>query len=90
MSGCTCNCLRASSPLNLAPKIKASVLLMHDKKDLDWYYNQTKAMHAALKKAGRTAELINVFDDEKYGFQRHAKWLSGIEDFLSRNMAPQR
>jgi dipeptidyl aminopeptidase/acylaminoacyl peptidase len=82
--------LRATSPLNLAGKIKASVLLMHDKKDLDWYYNQTKAMHAALKKAGRTAELINVFDEEKYGYQRHAKWLSGIEDFLSRNMAPKR
>ena len=82
--------LRASSPLNLVPKIKASVLLMHDKKDLDWYYNQTKAMHAALKKAGRTTELINVFDDEKYGYQRHAKLLGGIEDFLSRNMAPTR
>jgi hypothetical protein len=82
--------LRAASPLTLAPKIKAAVLLMHDKKDLDWYYNQTKAMQAALKKAGRTVELINTFDDEKYGYQRHAKWLNGIEDFLQRNMAARR
>lgn len=82
--------LRAASPLTLAPKIKAAVLLMHDKKDLDWYYNQTKAMQAALKKAGRTVELINTFDDEKFGYQRHGKWLSGIEDFLQRNMAARR
>ena len=63
---------------------------MHDHDDIDWYYNQTKAMHAALKKAGVTCEFINRFDEEKYGYQRHAKWLSGIEDFLSRNMAPKR
>lgn len=82
--------LRAASPLTLAPQIKAAVLLMHDKKDLDWYYNQTKAMHAAMKKAGGTVELMNTFDDEKYGYQRHAKWLTGMEDFLQRHMASRR
>jgi len=82
--------LRASSPLNQAPGIKAAVLLMHDKRDHDWYYNQTRAMHAALQKAGATVEFINTFDTEKYGYQRHARWLSGIEDFLQRNLSASR
>lgn len=78
--------LRAASPLNLADKITAPVLLIHDKQDDDWSFNQTKAMAANLKKAGRQVEFNTKYDDLRYGYQRHAKWLSEIEAFLAKTI----
>lgn len=78
--------VRAMSPLYQADKIKAPVMIMHNKKDDDWAYNQSKAMAAALKKAGREVELINEFEEDRYGYQRHAKWLTDMETFLAKHM----
>ena len=78
--------LRASSPLYLAASIKASVLLIHDNEDDDWFFNQTKAMAAALKKAGREVQFNTKYSDRHYGYERHAKWLAEIEDFLTKHM----
>jgi dipeptidyl aminopeptidase/acylaminoacyl peptidase len=78
--------LRAISPLNLADHIKAPVLLIHDSEDDDWSFNQTKAMAAALKKAGRDVQFNTKYSDRQYGFERHAKWLTEIEEFLAKHM----
>lgn len=78
--------VRALSPLYQADKIKAPVMIMHNKNDIDWAYNQSKALAAALKKAGREVELINEFEDDRYGYQRYAKWLTDLETFLAKHM----
>ena len=78
--------LRAMSPLNLADQIKAPVLLIHDSEDDDWAFNQTKAMAAALKKAGREVEFKKKYNDAAYGHQRYAKLLTDIETFLALHM----
>jgi len=78
--------LRAISPLNLANQIKAAVLLIHNSEDDDWNFNQTKAMAAALKKAGREVEFKTKYKDLRYGYERRARWLGEIEAFLAQHM----
>ena len=78
--------LRAISPLNLADRIKAPLLLAHDSDADDWSFNQSKAMAAALKKAGHEVQFNTNYHDQRYGFERHAKLLTDVEKFLAQHM----
>ncbi len=78
--------LRETSPLYRAGDIKAAVFLGHDSDDDDWSFNQTKAMSAALKKAGRDVVFKTNYHDRRFGFERHAKLLTDIEEFLASHM----
>ena len=77
------------SPLNNAAKIKAPVLVMHDKQDENWTYNQSKDMVAALKQAGRPVEFIDNYD-EKYGYLTAAKYMTDTMAFLQKHMPADR
>jgi dipeptidyl aminopeptidase/acylaminoacyl peptidase len=76
--------LRAASPLNLADQFKAPVLLAHNRDGTS--FNNTKAMAAALKKAGCEVQFNSNYNDRHYGYERHAKWLTEIEEFLAKHM----
>jgi dipeptidyl aminopeptidase/acylaminoacyl peptidase len=77
--------LQEISPLNQAAKIKAPVLVTHDKLDDNWTYNQSKDMVAALKQAGGKVEFLNKYD-ERYGYLTLAKYMNDTLAFLQRHM----
>ncbi|MBP9912579.1 MAG: S9 family peptidase [Opitutaceae bacterium] len=77
--------LKESSPLLQAAKIKAPVLVMHDKQDTDFRYNQSKEMVAAIRQAGGTVELMDKYD-EKYGYLTMAKYMNDTLAFLQKYM----
>ncbi|MBW8777513.1 MAG: prolyl oligopeptidase family serine peptidase, partial [Stenotrophomonas sp.] len=53
-----------SSPVNLADKIKASVLLVHGEQDWRYPVEETQSMESALKHAGKSVEAIYFANDE--------------------------
>lgn len=56
--------LRAQSPSNNVEKIKAEIILIHGEDDTTVPIQQTKAMAKALKKAGRSDDIIMLKDDD--------------------------
>jgi dienelactone hydrolase len=56
--------LSETSPVNLADKIKASVLLVHGGQDWVYPIEETQSMDSALKHAGKSVEAIYFKDDE--------------------------
>ncbi len=76
------------SPVNLADRIKAPVLLIHGKKDLRVPFDHAKAMENALIKAGNPPETL-YRKGEAHGFYDEANRREAyrrILDFLARHL----
>ncbi|BBC74038.1 S9 family peptidase [Altererythrobacter sp. B11] len=76
----------AVSPLNAVEKIKAPLLLIHGKKDVTVDYAQSDRMYSAMKKAGKTVDLVSLPQADHY-FTREADrltLLTSIEEFLTK------
>lgn len=78
--------LASISPLTLADRIKAPTLLIHDKEYRGFDYKKTKEMAEALRKSGNAPTLVDEFGDEHFGYQKQAKYLKSIEEFLAKHM----
>ncbi len=80
--------LKAASPVNMAAKFTAPVLLVHGEKDGIVKISQSVKMRKALKKAGKEVEFFRLED------ARHAKWRleqkilyhETIEKFLDKHL----
>lgn len=80
--------LAAASPVNLAAQMKAPVLLVHGQADGTVPIEQSRAMAAALKKAGHPAETL-YFDyvGHAWPFGPNGEtFLHHLEAFLAANM----
>lgn len=81
--------LAAASPVNLAAKIKAPVMLIHGEADGTVPIEQSHEMATALKKAGHPAETL-YFDYVGHAWPTGTNgeiFLKRIEAFLGKNMA---
>jgi dipeptidyl aminopeptidase/acylaminoacyl peptidase len=76
--------LRSVSPANFAPDFKAPVLLIHGKDDTVVPIEQSKRMHKALKKAGKSVELITIDGEDHWlsASSTRLQMLKAIDDFL--------
>jgi dipeptidyl aminopeptidase/acylaminoacyl peptidase len=82
--------LRAVSPLQLAGKVKAPVLLIHGTDDFIVPVAQSRAMKKALDKAGMKTELIEV-EREGHSFlmaENEMILLSNVGGFLWKHLGP--
>lgn len=70
--------LKAISPVAFASKADAPILLIHGKDDLTVPFDQSKAMDAALRAAGKPVELV-VLPDEDHYLSRSATRLAMLE-----------
>jgi dipeptidyl aminopeptidase/acylaminoacyl peptidase len=77
--------LKANSPLFNAVAVRDPLLVMHDKLDMKWTYNQSKDLAEAMKQAGRSVEFKNDYD-ERYGYQTMAKYLNDALGFIQKHM----
>ncbi len=80
--------LAATSPVELAQRIKAPVLLMHGDSDYRVPLENGERMRDALKRAGKDVEWV-VYQDEGHGFGKLANELDywrRVESFLARQL----
>ena len=82
--------INANSPLLHADRIKIPVLLAHGKRDFTVPIDDSQAMEAALKQAGKPVETIYFDDDDHYLFREADRiaYLKTLEAFLKRNLGP--
>ncbi len=76
----------AVSPINAVDRIKAPMLLIHGKKDATVDINQSNAMAAKMRAAGKTVELVQIPLADHY-FTRapdRLTLLTSIETFLAK------
>jgi dipeptidyl aminopeptidase/acylaminoacyl peptidase len=80
--------LRAKSPVFHADQIKIPVLLVHGKDDYTVRIDQTQAMDAALRKAGKKVTTIIIPDESHYlqKMETRSLWLTELEKFLKENI----
>ena len=82
--------LGEQSPVNHARDIKVPVMLVHGKSDTNVRMNQFKAMDAALKEAGRPADVF-LAPGEGHGFANPdniAELYRRLETFLDKYIGP--
>lgn len=79
------------SPLHLADRIKAPVLLIHGRDDPIVPHDQATRMAAALTRAGNAPERLSRFNEPHgiYHYKNRMAMYALIEDFLNRHMAPR-
>jgi dienelactone hydrolase len=78
------------SPVKLASRITAPVLLVHGGKDKRAPVEHAEAMRAALTKAGHPPEWL-LAPDERHGFydtKNRTEFYQRLEAFLAKNLAP--
>ncbi len=73
--------LKAISPVAFAARADAPILLIHGKDDLVVPFDQSKAMEAALRAAGKPVELV-VLPDEDHYLSRSATRLAMLEALM--------
>lgn len=80
--------LKATSPVRLADKIQAPVLLIHGTADLSVPFSQGKDMASALKRAGKRYRFIEQEDgDHHLGQQVHrTQFFRELEAFLAEHL----
>lgn len=81
---------REGSPLQNAQRISAPVLLFHGTDDLNVSVEHSRRMDAALRKAGKSSELV-VFDGLEHSLADsdvRKQMLDRIADFLKQNLRP--
>jgi dipeptidyl aminopeptidase/acylaminoacyl peptidase len=84
--------LRANSPVLLAERIRAPVLLVHGEQDLRVPFVHAKDMRSALQKAGKEPEWL-VFEGEGHGWRKLENqhlYARRIEAFLERHLKAAR
>jgi dipeptidyl aminopeptidase/acylaminoacyl peptidase len=77
-----------TSPCNFADRIRVPVLMAYGKNDPRVNIDQGYDMEAALKKAGKSFELI-IEADEGHGFrmeERRIKFFTKVDEFLTNNV----
>jgi dipeptidyl aminopeptidase/acylaminoacyl peptidase len=79
------------SPLHLADRIKAPVLLIHGRDDPVVPHDQAARMAAALTRAGNPPERLSRFNEPHgiFHYKNRVAMYSLIEDFLGRHLAPR-
>jgi len=79
------------SPLHLADRIKAPVLLIHGRDDPVVPHDQASRMAAALIKAANPPERLSRFNEPHgiYHYKNRMTMYALIEDFLGRHLAPR-
>ena len=80
--------LEAISPVNLVDNIEAPVLLIHAKGDGIVYFEQMEFMQAALEKAGKDVEVLELPREGHSGWSvtTHVTYLEEIEAFLGEHL----
>jgi dipeptidyl aminopeptidase/acylaminoacyl peptidase len=80
--------LAAKSPLFMAEKFTAPVLLIHGEDDSVVDVSQSKRMYKALKKAGADVEFVKLKDEGHKGWDLETKiiYLETIDAFLSTHL----
>ncbi len=80
--------LRARSPVNLADKVTAPVLLVHGEFDGIVYVEQSKRMYGALKRANKEVEFIELKHEGHYGWslENEIIYHEALEKFLADNL----
>lgn len=80
--------LKAISPVHLAGRIKAPVLIIHGRDDPAVPFTQAKLLVQALEKAGRPYELMSKYN-EQHGlrdFSNRVEMYRRVEDFLQKHL----
>jgi dipeptidyl aminopeptidase/acylaminoacyl peptidase len=79
-----------TSPVHFADRVRAPVLMAYGKNDPRVVIEHGTDMERALKKAGRTYEMI-IEDDEGHGFRKEEKsiaFFTRVDDFLKKYVPP--
>jgi dipeptidyl aminopeptidase/acylaminoacyl peptidase len=81
---------REVSPLNNADKVRAPVLLIHGSDDRRVDYDQSQSMANALKKAGKTVQLVSdvVSIHGMPDQESRLKYFQTVASFLLKNVPP--
>ena len=79
----------ANSPLLHADRIRIPVLLAHGRRDFTVPVEDTEAMEAALRDAGKQVEAIYFDDDDHYLYREEDRiaYLKALDRFLAENLA---
>jgi dipeptidyl aminopeptidase/acylaminoacyl peptidase len=83
--------LKSISPVNFAADFQAPVLLIHGKDDLVVPMRQSTRMESALKKAGKSVELIQL-KGEDHGLstsETRLETLKALDAFVSKHLGAQ-
>ncbi len=80
--------LDATSPANHAARVKAPILLLHNKDNTTIRVNQSEVMFSALQRAGKDVQFITLDeDDHKMALsQTRVRVLKELETFLKKNI----
>jgi len=89
--------LREISPIHLAPKIKAPVLLIHGEKDHTIPVDQARRLYAALHSTNKESELLIIpgaghvfnFIDERQGAFAWKKTILSLNRYLQASSTPK-
>ena len=77
-----------TSPVNFADRVRAPVLMAYGKNDPRVHIDHGYDMERALKKAGKTYEMI-IEEDEGHGFRMEEKsiaFFTRVDEFLKKNV----
>jgi dipeptidyl aminopeptidase/acylaminoacyl peptidase len=82
--------IAANSPLLHADRIRIPILLAHGRRDFTVPVEDTEAMEAALRDAGKPVEAIYFDDDDHYLFREEDRiaYLKALDRFLAANLGP--
>jgi dipeptidyl aminopeptidase/acylaminoacyl peptidase len=82
--------IAANSPVLHADQIRIPVLLAHGRRDFTVSVEDSEAMEAALRKAGKSVRALYFDDDDHYLFREGDRidFLKAVDDFLSQNLGP--
>jgi dipeptidyl aminopeptidase/acylaminoacyl peptidase len=81
--------LKATSPVNLASRIKAPVMMAYGARDVRVVPEHGTGMKSALERAGNAPEVWMMVDGEGHGFQRldnQVMFYGAMEKFLDRHI----
>jgi len=88
LGGATSAQLAATSPARLAANLRGPVLLIHGDKDTIVPIEQSQAMAAAMKAAGKPVEFITLAGENHYLTKSatRTQTLAALETFLTKNL----
>lgn len=83
--------LEATSPVNFAENFQAPVLLIHGEDDRSVNYQQSVRMRSALRKAGKSVELLKIKGDgySLLDNDNRLEALQAMSDFVERTIGDQ-
>jgi dipeptidyl aminopeptidase/acylaminoacyl peptidase len=82
--------LKETSPVNLASRIKGSVLMAYGGSDRRVVPEHGTSMRAAMERAGNTPQWI-IVDDEGHGYRKlenQVMFYGAMEKFFEKNLGP--